>query len=118
VRYGALTLLFLDSNERFLEPFAWREELEWYAAALARSDADPSVAGVLVLLHHPPYTNSTVTRDELHVQRDLVPPFAAAKKTLAMLSGHAHSYERFSRGGKTYVVTGGGGGPRAALLRE
>jgi hypothetical protein len=32
-----------------------------------------------------------------------------------MLSGHVHSYERFGRGGKAYLVTGGGGGPRIRL---
>ncbi|HKC25512.1 MAG TPA: metallophosphoesterase [Thermoanaerobaculia bacterium] len=118
VRYGPLTLLFLDSNERFLDPAIWREQRAWYEAALGRLDGDPGVAGVLVLLHHPPYTNSTITRDELHVQRDFVPPFAAATKTLAMIAGHVHSYERFVRGGKTYLVTGGGGGPRAPLHSE
>lgn len=115
VSYGPLALVFLDSNLRFLSPAAWNEELDWYAAELARCDAAQDVAGVLVFLHHPPYTNSTVTTDELHVQQFFVPPFAAAKKTLAMLSGHVHSYERFCREGKMYVVTGGGGGPRAAL---
>ncbi len=56
-----------------------------------------------------------MTGDELHVQRVFVPPFAAARKTIAMLSGHVHSYERFERGGKIYIVAGGGGGPRARL---
>lgn len=115
-RYGPLALLFLDSNERFLSPEAWADELGWFAEALLRADADDSVAGVIVFLHHPPYTNSTITRDELHVQRHLVPPFAAARKTLALVAGHVHSYERFCRGGKVYVVTGGGGGPRAPLF--
>jgi hypothetical protein len=32
-----------------------------------------------------------------------------------MISGHVHSYERFLREGKTYIVAGGGGGPRAPL---
>jgi hypothetical protein len=51
----------------------------------------------------------------LHVQQVLVPPFVQANKTLAMISGHIHSYERFSRAGKTFLVTGGGGGPRVKL---
>jgi len=49
------------------------------------------------------------------VQRDLLPAFMAAKKTLAMMTGHVHSYERFARAGKALVVSGGGGGPRARL---
>ena len=82
---------------------------------VARADSDPDVRGTLVLVHHPPYTNSSITSDELHVQRSFVPAFAAARKTLAMLSGHVHSYERYERGGKTFLVTGGGGGPRIRL---
>ncbi len=114
-RYGPLAVIALDSNLRFLSPAAWIEQGRWFAASLAASDADPEVRGVLVLVHHPPYTNSTVTSDEIHVQRAFVPAFAAASKTVAMISGHVHSYERFSRGGKTYLVAGGGGGPRVRL---
>ena len=32
-----------------------------------------------------------------------------ARKTMAMVSGHVHSYERFTRAEKTFLVTGGGG---------
>jgi hypothetical protein len=56
-----------------------------------------------------------VTSDAIHVQRDLVPIFSGARKTLAMISGHVHNYERYLRDGKVYLVAGGGGGPRAAL---
>ncbi|MFN2387049.1 MAG: metallophosphoesterase [Thermoanaerobaculia bacterium] len=115
VAYGGLGLLFLDSNRRWLAAARWEEQLAWYRAELARLDADHGVRGALVLLHHPPYTNSTVTSDERHVQRYFVPAFAAAAKTLAMFSGHVHSYERFERSGKTFCVTGGGGGPRVRL---
>jgi 3',5'-cyclic AMP phosphodiesterase CpdA len=114
-RYGSLGLLFLDSNENELGRAAWKEQEAWLASALASLDEDTSVRGVLVFSHHPPYTNSTVTGDGVHVQRTFVPPFAAAKKTLALVSGHVHSFERFVRGGKTYLVAGGGGGPRARL---
>ena len=114
-RYGQLGVVALDSNIRFLPAAAWAAQRAWFAGELARGDADPDVHGTLVLVHHPPYTNSTVTGDELHVQRDFVPPFDASEKTIAMLSGHVHSYERFARGGKAYVVAGGGGGPRARL---
>ncbi len=114
-RYGLLSVIGLDSNERFLPSAAWAEQKSWFAAALARADADPSIRGVIVLVHHPPYTNSTVTPDERHVQQAFVPVFEASVKTVAMLSGHVHSYERFSRSGKTYLVAGGGGGPRARL---
>jgi hypothetical protein len=32
-----------------------------------------------------------------------------------MISGHVHSYERFERRGKLFIVSGGGGGPRVRL---
>jgi hypothetical protein len=82
---------------------------------LWRLDRDEDVRGVLVVMHHPAYTNSTVTSDEPHVQSTFVPAFLRARKTMAMLAGHVHSYERFERGGKVFVVSGGGGGPRAEL---
>ena len=114
-RYGPLGLVFLDSNVHWLSPPRWREQLAWYESQLGAFEAEPDVKGVLVLLHHPPFTNSRVTSDTLHVQKEIVPLFQLAEKTLAMLSGHVHSYERFERGGKTFLVTGGGGGPRAPL---
>jgi hypothetical protein len=32
-----------------------------------------------------------------------------------MIAGHVHSYERFERGGKMFLIAGGGGGPRVRL---
>ncbi|MBI4951208.1 MAG: metallophosphoesterase [Myxococcales bacterium] len=115
LEYGPVRLVVLDSNVDELTARGWQQQLDWYAAALARFDADPAVRGVVVLLHHPPYTNSTVTGDEEHVARALVPPFVRAQKTLAMVSGHVHAYEHFRRGPKTFLVNGGGGGPRVTL---
>ncbi|HWC66082.1 MAG TPA: metallophosphoesterase, partial [Thermoanaerobaculia bacterium] len=114
-RYGTLGLVLLDSNRRFLGRRAWEEELRWYDEELARLDADPRIFGVLVFSHHPPFTNSRVTGDERHVQSHLLPPMIATAKALAMFSGHVHSYERFSRRGKLFVVSGGAGAPRAPL---
>lgn len=115
VTWSSLGLVFLDSNEKELGPALWSEERAWFASELARFDADETVRGTVVFVHHPPFTNSTVTPDETHVQQAFVPAFLAAKKTLAMISGHVHSYEQFVKGGKTFVVTGGGGGPRVRL---
>ena len=112
---GPLRLVLLDSNDLVLSKEEWAEQRRWYDETLARLDADGAVRGVMVLLHHEPFTNSTMTADEGQVQRDFLPGFLAAKKTLAMLSGHVHSYERFTRQGKTFVVSGGGGGPRITL---
>ena len=113
--YGPLGLVLLDSNRRFLSALRWREQVAWYESELEEFEKDRTVKGVLVFVHHPPYTNSTVTSDEAHVQSNFVPAFQRASKTLAMLSGHVHSYERFARAGKAFLVAGGGGGPRVRL---
>ncbi|MDQ6891833.1 MAG: metallophosphoesterase [Acidobacteriota bacterium] len=118
VTYGPLRIIALDSNLRFLAPSVWEEQRLWFEGQLAEADVDPAIRGALVLVHHPPYTNSSVTRDEIHVQRTFVPGFERSVKTLAMVSGHVHSYERYLRNGKAYVVTGGGGGPRVRLSSE
>jgi 3',5'-cyclic AMP phosphodiesterase CpdA len=115
VALGPVRLIVLDSNEDGLGAAAWASESAWYEQTLTAFDADDSVRAVFVAFHHPPFTNSTVTGDEPSVQRAFVPAFARARKTLAMLNGHVHSYERYVRDGKTYVVSGGGGGPRATL---
>lgn len=114
-RYGGLELLFLDSNRFFLGKSAWDAQARWLEDRIARAEDDAAALGILVFVHHPPYTNSAVTGDGVHVQASLVPAFQKATKSLAMISGHVHSYERFARAGKTYLVAGGGGGPRARL---
>jgi 3',5'-cyclic AMP phosphodiesterase CpdA len=114
--YQGLTFLFLDSNRARMSARLFREQLAWYEDALGQAERDPEVRGVLVLVHHPPFTNSRVTGDDRNVQRFFLPPFFAAHKTVAMISGHVHAYERFARRGKHFVVSGGGGGPRVPLL--
>lgn len=115
--YGPLGMIFLDSNVHQLPATRWQQQMAWYEDELARFEADPDVSGVLVLLHHPPFTNSVLVSDNLAVQRTFLPGFLQARKTLAMVAGHVHSYEHYVRGGKTFLVTGGGG-PRSKLTTE
>lgn len=115
VTFGPLGLVVLDGNVDRLTEAEWRTQNDWYQGALREFDVEPSVRGVFVLVHQPPYTNSTVTGDDREVERAFVPPLLGSRKTLGMLSGHVHSYERLVQGGKTFVVSGGGGGPRAEL---
>lgn len=121
VDYGPLRIVVLDSNQGH-GPIAseegWNTQREWYEATLREADRAGDVRGVVVAVHHPPFTNSTITSDEIHVQEAFVPAFVDAKKTLMMLSGHVHSYERFHKHGKLFVVSGGGGGPRAPLRKR
>jgi hypothetical protein len=114
--FRGLALVLLDSNRDSVEQELWEAQLAWFRRTLQDLDADDDVRGVLVLLHHPPFSNSTVTGDTPFVQSDLVPDFLAADKTLAMISGHTHAYEHFVSRGRHYIVSGGGGGPRVTLL--
>jgi Icc-related predicted phosphoesterase len=114
-RVGELAFIQLESNQEVIEN-RWEEQAHFIEERLEALDEDDSVRGVFVLTHHPPFTNSTVTSDETHVQSTFIESFLHARKTLAFLSGHAHAYEHFERGGKTFIVSGGGGGPRVELL--
>jgi Icc-related predicted phosphoesterase len=115
-RLGQLGLIWLDSNRGELGASRWGEQVEWYAQELGEMEGDARCRGILVLVHHPPFTNSTVTGDEEHVQEAFLKKFFASPKALAMVSGHAHTYEHFLKRGKHFIVSGGGGGPRVKLL--
>ncbi len=115
-RHGEIGLVLLDSNQRRLGRSAWAEQSTWLEENLAGLDADAGVAAVLVFCHHPPFTNSRVTGDERHVQEAFLGPFRRSRKARALFAGHAHAYERFESGGRHFVVSGGGGGPRVRLL--
>jgi Icc-related predicted phosphoesterase len=114
-RYGNLGFIFLNSNEQDLPSNEWNKQLEWFNKVLEDYESDSSIKGIMVFTHHPPYTNSLLTGDEKHIQRAFIPAFMKAKKTIAFFSGHAHTYENFSKDGKHFIVSGGGGGPRVFL---
>jgi predicted MPP superfamily phosphohydrolase len=61
--YGPLGLIFLNSNQRWLTRAQWQEQLGWYRRELELFDHRDDIQGVLVLLHHAPYTNSCLTSD-------------------------------------------------------
>ena len=113
--FRGLALLVLDSNHGSMSGAAWRAQRAWFARHLSRAEQDPRVRAVLVFLHHPPYTNSRTHADAGRVHRDLVPLFFRSPKTLALVAGHVHSYERFVRHGKTFLNSGGGGARQTRL---
>jgi len=115
-RKGGLGLVALDSNRAFMSKQEWASQLSFYEGTLGQFDQDGSIHGVIVLVHHPPCTNSTVSGPSELVARSFLPRFLQTRKTIAMVSGHVHSYERFLRHGRHLIVCGGGGGPRHELL--
>ena len=116
-RYENLGFIFLNSNEEDLPSNEWKQQLEWFNKTLAEYESDPSIKGIMVFTHHPPYTNSLLTGDEKHIQTAFIPSFMESKKTVAFFSGHAHTYENFNKAGKHFIVSGGGGGPRVFLKK-
>jgi len=110
--YKGLAMIWLDSNQVIMGFKLWLEQAGWFAQTLLQLDGDDSVKGIVVFVHHPPFTNSERNKDAWWVRRSFVDPFSATGKGLAMFSGHSHGYERFLIDGKFYVVSGGGGGPR------
>jgi 3',5'-cyclic AMP phosphodiesterase CpdA len=114
--WKGVVLLTLDSNRSHMSRALWRQQRAWFAAQLRGADRDPKVRAVVVTVHHPPFTNSTDHGDDRDVRRELLPAFMNARKTVALVAGHVHTYERFVRRGKTFLNSGGGGAPRCAVL--
>lgn len=114
-KYGNTVLIFLNSNKSNTGNAGWQKEKKWFENILNFYDKDPSVKGIVVFVHHSPFSNSLLTGNNENVINDFVPAFANSKKTLALISGHAHTYERFKIENKTFIISGGGGGPRINL---
>lgn len=114
VRLGPLALVSVNTNFDQIRSSDIRKQEEQYSTWIKELDADPSVRGIIVASHHPPYTNS-----DLGANREVIEmfakPFLAARKTRLYFSGHVHSYERFVAGDKMFVTSGGGGGPRRVV---
>ena len=115
ITYGNIVFIILDSNKDNLTGNEWSEQIKWLENKLKYYDSDSSVKGIILCFHHPPFTNSIVTGDNINVQEAFVQPFLNSKKTIVVINGHAHTYERFLKNGKMFVVSGGGGGPRVLL---
>lgn len=114
--WAGIAFLILDSNRDSMSEQEWQRQLDWASAELDRLQADPTVHAIVAAAHHPALTNSTVSSDNTDVSRLLVPLLRSSPKTVLVLAGHVHSYERFVSDGIHFVVCGGGGGPRVDLL--
>lgn len=116
LQYHNLGMIFIDSNKGQYDTMEWAAQKAWYEARISEFERMPQVRGILVFMHHPPYTNSKVTDDEEHVQQAFVPAFINSYKAMAFITGHAHGYERFHISNKMFVISAGGGGPRVDYL--
>ena len=110
VRILPLAFIVLNSNFGELTRKARAEQQKFYEEQLAALEKDPEVKGIVVCVHHPPYTNSKIVSRSIEVDRDFVPLFLKSRKAKLFLSGHSHAAEHFIREGKHFLVAGGGGG--------
>ncbi len=101
-----------DSSFSKLTRAQTEQQLRWYFTQLEKFEKMAEVDFVVVCCHEPPFTNSRVVPPSKETEVGFAVPFLKFHKTRLFLSGHSHSYERFQKKDKIFVVSGGGGGPR------
>jgi acid phosphatase type 7 len=121
VRAANTLLLVLDSS---LDETSGPQG-EWLAHELDKLPADVDFVGLV--LHHPPYTDSTdQTVGGGHSARTPEQALAQAleerqphtRARFVVIAGHVHNYERHEHSGVTYFVTGGGGAHPYFITRQ
>jgi hypothetical protein len=101
-----LLALVLDSGAP-LKPGS--EQRAWFEEQIAGVGA--AVKFILIVLHHPPVRDPLFPRmlDEKEIARYLARHASSLRPRVLVVGSHVHNYERYSRDGVTYVVSGGGG---------
>ena len=88
-------------------------QLTFLKAALQRIATEKFAGAVIIAMHHPPYTTGKHGGSPVMLQEIDAACKAAGVWPHAVLSGHAHSYQRYTRaiGGMEipYVISGNGG---------
>jgi hypothetical protein len=113
--HAGVRLVVLDTNLRSMPTGDRDAEAAWFRDALAAAEDDPAVRDVLVVTHHPPFTNAALHEPSRWVRETILAAAAACPKVRAFISGHAHTYERFRSGAIDCIVSGGGGAPLVPL---
>ncbi len=108
VRWGALALVALDTNESVE---AGSAQGRWLAETLESLAGDAGVVFRVVAMHWGPFESGSGHGSNLDAREALVPLFERYGVDL-VFSGHDHVYERGTVHGVRYVMTGGGGGGR------
>lgn len=108
--------ILVDSNFSSLTKEKVEEQCRWYLDELEKFEKNTQIDFIIVCCHEPPFTNSRVVRPNREVKVNFADPFLQRQKTCLFFSGHSHSYERFQMGGKFFIVSGGGDGPRHRVM--
>jgi hypothetical protein len=117
VTIDSVGVVMLNSNFRKMGRDKEIAQMNWYKSVMDSLDADPGTRGVIVCIHHPPYSNSSIVGSSQPVADRIVPVFTRSRKAVLFISGHSHNLEYFSKGeGKHFLVIGGGGGIAQPLI--
>ncbi|HEY0469073.1 MAG TPA: hypothetical protein VGC79_32995, partial [Polyangiaceae bacterium] len=105
----------------------WQAQLAWLRAELKQVDQAPAHEqyGALLFVHQSPYTQSPLVAGDQADARDFAQELFGSKRGLALISAHAHGFERYEfrrdaadpLPAKAFIVSAGGGGPRPHFRR-
>jgi len=106
----------------------WQAQLAWLRAELKKVDQAPANEqyGALLFLHQSPYTQSPLVAGDQADARDFAKELYDSQRGLALISAHAHGFERYAfrrdtadpRPAKVFIISAGGGGPRPHWRRS
>ncbi|NQW29824.1 MAG: metallophosphoesterase [Ignavibacteria bacterium] len=112
----SIGFVMINTNFSDLGGKVMAEQRGWFVQTMRKLDRNTAVQYIVVCGHHPPFTNSVIVDDDEILQSYFLPIYMQSVKGAIWFSGHCHAYERFSKGGKQFIVSGGGGGPRQNLV--
>lgn len=106
---GPIRFVGVDSSE-----FEVPAQTPWLARTLQEAAYDETIRWVIPLLHRPPFSEGD--RGGQGIVRDWWVPLFTRYEVDLVLSGHAHTYQRFiPYDGVDYLVSAGGGGHLYAI---
>jgi Calcineurin-like phosphoesterase len=109
-----LRAVILDSDSPLRAGSAQRAWFEQQVNA-----AGPDIKFILIMLHYPPVRDPFYPSmlDEKEVARYLAKHAHSLRAQVVVVGSHVHNYERYSRDGVIYLVSGGGGAKPVPAVR-
>ena len=115
VNIGQTLLVLLLDSDSALKPGS--PQRVWFEREIAA--ADPRTKFIMVVMHYPPVRDPIYPagRDEKEIARYFAKHAKSLPQQVVVVGSHVHNYERFSKNGVTYLVSGGGGAKPIPALR-
>jgi Calcineurin-like phosphoesterase len=115
VTIGATLLALILDSDSTLKPGS--EQRDWFERQITH--VEQRVKFILIVLHYPPVREPfyPAVKDENEVTRYLSVKARSLRARAVVVGSHVHNYERYSRDGVTYLVSGGGGAKPVPAVR-